>query len=82
MGQIIYTSFSSHNSQMIGMKLTGRKKVLTDYGKYKNYWGFYTAYFQKFTTLPKIRQQKSLFFSSEGRQFSKYVLPRNTKVSA
>jgi len=52
------------------MKLTGWKKVLTDCGKYKNYWKFYTAYFQKFTTLPKISQQKSLFFSSKEKQFS------------
>ena len=29
------------------MKLTGWKKVLTDCGKYKNYWKFYTAYFQR-----------------------------------
>jgi len=74
----VYTSFNSHTSQAIGMKLAGWKKVWTDYGKYKNYWKFYTAYFQKFTTLPKIRQQKSLFFSSKERQFSLSVLPRNT----
>jgi len=43
---------------------------LTDCEKYKNYWKFYTAYFQKFTTLPKISQQKSLFFSSKEKQFS------------
>jgi hypothetical protein len=64
------------------MKLTGWKNVLTDYGKYKNYWKFYTAYFRKFTTLPKIRQQKSLFFSSNERQFSHNVSPRSTNVSA
>jgi len=55
---------------------------LTDYGEYKNHWKFYTAYFQKFTALPKIRQQKSLFFSSKERQFSNNVLPRHTNVSA
>ena len=43
--QIIYTTFSSHTSQKIGMKMTGGKKVLTEYGKYKNYWKFYKAYF-------------------------------------
>jgi len=42
---------------------------LTDYGKYKKYWKFYTAYFQKFTALPKIRQQESLFFSSKKGSF-------------
>jgi hypothetical protein len=51
----------SHTSQTIGMKLSGLKNVLTDYGKYKNYWKFYAAYFQKFTTLPKIRKQKICF---------------------
>jgi hypothetical protein len=64
------------------MKLTGWKKVLTDYGKYKDYQKFYTTYFQKFPTLSKIRQQKSLFFSSKERLFSNNVLPRNTNVSA
>jgi hypothetical protein len=64
------------------MKLTGWKKVLTDYGKYKNYCQFYTAYFQQFTALPQIRQQKILFFSSKERQFSNNVFPRNTNVSA
>ena len=57
----IDTSFSSHTSQTIGMKLTEWKKVETEYGKCKKYWKFYTAYFQKFTTLPKFRQQKLCF---------------------
>ena len=78
----IYTSFSSHTLQKIGMKLAGWKKVLTDCGKYKNYWKVYTTYFQKFTALQKIRQQKSLFFTSKERQFSNNVLPRNVNVSA
>jgi len=64
------------------MKLTEWKKVLTDYGKYKNYWKFYKTYFQKFKILPQIRQQKSFFFSSKDRQFSNNVFPRNTNVLA
>jgi hypothetical protein len=67
---------------MIGMKLTGWKKVLRDYGKYKNSWKFYTAYFQNFKTLPKIRQQKSLFFLFKVKAFSNNVLVRNTNVLA
>jgi len=38
--------------------------------------------FLKFTSLPKIRQQKSLFFSSKDRQFSNNVFPRNTNILA
>jgi hypothetical protein len=37
---------------MMMMMMTGWKKLLTGYEKYKNYWKFYTAYFQTFTTLP------------------------------
>ena len=43
------------------MKLTGQKEVVTYGGKSKNYCKLYTVYFQKFTTLPKIRQQKICF---------------------
>jgi hypothetical protein len=49
------------------------EESLVDCGKYIKYWKFYTTYFLKFTTLPKIRQQKSLFFSSKKRQFSNSV---------
>jgi hypothetical protein len=63
---------------MIGMEW---KKVLTDCGKYKNYWKFYTAYFLKFATLPKIRQQK-IFFLFKVKAVFKQCIAKKYKFFA
>jgi hypothetical protein len=66
---------------MIGMKLTGWKKVLTDWEIQKLLEILYRIFSKVYNT-SKIQSAENLFFSSEEKQFSNNVLPRNTNVMA
>jgi hypothetical protein len=50
--------------------------------KIKKYWKFHTAYFQKFTKLPKIRQQKIYFSLQRKGSFQTMYCPEIQNVLA
>jgi hypothetical protein len=78
----IFSSFVAYNLLTTGMKLIGRTKCSTAYGRYERCLKFKMAHFPNFTTIPKIWLLTKLLLPSKEGWFSNGTYQRNGNILA